>query len=30
MIAKPAEVATPAKIRESIVVPAEVEPIDNK
>jgi hypothetical protein len=33
MIAKPAEVAeisTPAKVRESIVIPAEVAPMDDK
>ena len=30
MIAKPAEVATPAKVRESIVLPAKVTPMDDK
>ncbi len=33
MVAKPAEVAevaTPAKVRESIVLPAEVAPMDDK
>ncbi len=30
MVAKPAEVATPAKARESIVLPAEVTPMDDK